>query len=260
MNANDSAPPLHLNYEVAGASGPALLLVHGFLSSTAQWLPNVDRLAARHRVIMADLWGHGRSPVPEPDAFSIARYVDEFDAIREALGIERWIVGGQSYAAGLAIRYAIAHPDRTLGVVTTNSRSGFGEPIPRQPGQRQRRVPAGVDTTGNRHIPVHPVHAKRLPPDLKEKLVEAADGVSAQALERSGLLAPDLNSMSILDQVPVPMLLANGVYEKSFQAAVAMIREQFPRIEVVDMPGGHAVNIDAAEAFDAAVTSFIRRL
>lgn len=249
---------MHLNYEVAGTTGPAMLLVHGFLSSTAQWLPNVERLSANHRVIMADLWGHGGSPTPEPEAFSISRYLEEFEHIRTTLGIERWAVGGQSYAAGLAIRYAIRHPTQTTAVITTNSRSAFGAPIPRQAGPR--RTPADVDTTGNRHIPVHPIHAKRLPPELKEKLVEAADGVTPDALEMSGLLAPDLNAMSLLDKVPVPMFLANGIYEKSFQAAVATIREHHPQLNVVDMPGGHAVNIDAAEAFDSAVADFLARL
>ncbi|MBS02956.1 MAG: hypothetical protein CMQ24_09660 [Gammaproteobacteria bacterium] len=249
---------MHLNYEVAGTTGPAMLLVHGFLSSTTQWLPNVDRLSANHRVVMADLWGHGGSPTPEPNAFSIARYLEEFEHIRETLGIERWAVGGQSYAAGLAIRYAIQYPERTTAVITTNSRSAFGEPIQRQAGPRS--APPDADTTGNRHIPVHPIHAKRLPQDLKDKLVEAADGVTPEALERSGLLAPDLNAMALLDQVPVPMLLANGKYEKRFQAAVATVREHHPKIEVVDMPGGHAVNIDAAEAFDTALVRFLARL
>ena len=66
--------------------------------------------------------------------------------------------------------------------------------------------------------------------------------------------------MALLDQVPVPILLANFKYEKRFQAAVATVRARHPKIEVVDMPGGHAVNIDAAEAFDTALVRFLARL
>ena len=251
----------HLNYAVAGPeSSPALLLVHGFLSSNAQWLLNLERLAASFRVVTAELWGHGNSPVPDASAFTIDRYMTEFNHIRQELGISQWAVGGQSYAAGLAVRYAIAFPGHSMGVVTTNSRSAFGAPIPRPRGGTPRKAADGVNTYRNRHIPVHPVHAKRLPAGIRERLVEAADSVLPETLEQSSLLAPDLNAMDLLDLVSVPMMLANGRFERGFQDAAAQVRERAPHVEVIDMDGGHAVNIDAAEYFDKTVTAFLAKL
>jgi proline iminopeptidase len=73
----------------------------------------VDDLAS---VVRWDQRGGGRSTgTREP--FSIARFVADLDAVREAWGFDRCVVAGHSWGAGLSLRYAIAHPDRVLGLV-----------------------------------------------------------------------------------------------------------------------------------------------
>ena len=118
-----------LNYRTVGdPARPALLLVHGFLSSNAQWLPNIDLLGKHFFLVLTELWGHGDSPLPVDDsAFTVDRYVAEFEHIRSALKLDSWGVIGQSYAAGLTINYTLAHPQRVKGLVVTNSRSAFGD-------------------------------------------------------------------------------------------------------------------------------------
>jgi proline iminopeptidase len=55
------------------------------------------------------------------------------EAIRIAYGIDRWIVGGHSWGADLALMYALAHPERTQGIVClaggriSNDVEWFGE-------------------------------------------------------------------------------------------------------------------------------------
>ena len=45
------------------------------------------------------------------------RYVEDLETIRDALGVERWIVGGHSWGASLALQYALSHLERTLALV-----------------------------------------------------------------------------------------------------------------------------------------------
>jgi len=77
-----------------------LLLVHGFLSSSAQWLANIDELSDTCIPVTAELWGHGNSPSPEnillyhPD-----HYASQFEMIRQALNIDQWFVCGYSLGA-----------------------------------------------------------------------------------------------------------------------------------------------------------------
>lgn len=242
-----------LHYETHGsADNPALLLVHGFLSSNAQWLPNIESLSTRFHLVTAELWGHGQSPLPDGD-LTVERYLNAFEHIRGQLAIEHWGVIGQSYAAGIAIRYAIAHPARVDGLMITNSRSALGNLEANGPKRSQQ--PIGEVLDNNRHLPIHPIFAKRIPEPTKSALVEAADNISHKAIGAGSKLGSQLNSIGLLGDIPCPFIIANGVYEKSFQKDMREIK-QIDGLNVVDLDGGHAVNIEAADQFNELVVGF----
>jgi proline iminopeptidase len=51
------------------------------------------------------------------------------ETLRRRFGHEQWLVGGHSWGAHLALFYALAHPERTLGVILMNGtglRWGWG--------------------------------------------------------------------------------------------------------------------------------------
>ena len=250
---------MRLNFEITGKEdGPSILLIHGFLSSNAQWLPNIEALGKDYKLIMVELWGHGESPTPGVAAFTLERYDHELERIRVDLDIDSWHLIGQSYAAGLVIRYGINHPGQTSRIVVTNSRSAFGDITKQQRPSPQTELDKSkaIDKSSNRHLPIHPIYAKRLPDDIKARLVDNADNISLEAIERGGLIGFKLNTLDILDTVSVPLLLTNGIYEKSFQSDAKAIKDNFKSVEVTDLPGGHAVNIEAATEFNAAVLNF----
>ena len=111
--------------DVHPGEGPPMLLMHGFLSSRAQWVANLEALAAVCTPVTMELLGHGRSEAPsDPAAYAAATYVRRFETLREMLGADRWLVCGQSFGAGLTLRYALEHPNRVIGQVFTNSLSG----------------------------------------------------------------------------------------------------------------------------------------
>ncbi len=70
--------------------------------------------------------------------------------------------------------------------------------------------------------------------------------------------APDLPVVDDLPSFTVPTLLVNGLREAAFQPLRRMAGERLPDCRVVDLDGGHSVNIDAAEGFNIAVCDFIR--
>lgn len=96
-------------------AGPALVLCHGGpgLSDNLEPVAGiVDDLARVHRY---DQRGSGRSRSAGP--FDVASFVADLEALRRHWGHERWLVGGHSWGANLALCYALAHPDRTTGVI-----------------------------------------------------------------------------------------------------------------------------------------------
>lgn len=87
----------------------------------------------RTRVIGFDQRGCGRSTPHAAEAgtslgdHDTAHLVSDMEALREHLGIDRWILNGVSWGSTVALAYAIEHPERVVGVVlfavTTTSRA-----------------------------------------------------------------------------------------------------------------------------------------
>jgi pimeloyl-ACP methyl ester carboxylesterase len=248
-----------LHAEVEGREGRcALLLLHGILSSNLQWAPNRDALRAHFRLVAVELWGHGRSPAPrDPACYGVDRYIAELEDIRRELRVDRWLVCGQSFGAGIAIRYALARPRAVRGLVFTNSRSALND-VSREAGESVDLE--AWEALDARTLPFHPCHARRFPANLKAQMEAAADAVEAFALwQAATTTARDLYCRDVAAQLRVPTLLVNGRYEKSFQPDRAFALATIPGLEVVDLDAGHSVNIEAPAGFDTAVIDFAGR-
>jgi 2-succinyl-6-hydroxy-2,4-cyclohexadiene-1-carboxylate synthase len=242
---------------------PALLLLHGFMSSNAQWLLNIEALSRDYFLVLVELWGHGESDLPEDlDRYSVAGYVSEFERIREELGVEGWGLIGQSYGAGLMVHYALSEPGRCNAVVVTNSRSAFGQLANEEGEQNSPDQQDSSDHTDfdSRKLPYHPIHSRRLPVHVKEALIESADAITAAAIKHGGSLGSDLNCIELLGDLEPPLLITNGIYEKSFQPELELLLSRHPELEIVNLEGGHSINIEAAESFNQAVLTFLMKI
>jgi 2-succinyl-6-hydroxy-2,4-cyclohexadiene-1-carboxylate synthase len=252
---------VRLHYDVHEGRGPALLLVHGFLSSRAQWLDNLAGLSAFCRPVTVELWGHGRSPSPDdPHAYRVASYVEQFEQIRAELGLDRWFVCGQSFGAGLTLRYALTHPAALYGQVITNSISGLSLAAAPTDGEARAAAIEACGADGLRDLPYHPRFGRRTRPGLLTAMLEDAGRLSPTGVAHSiRYTGPELAVGEALAEVSVPTLLVNGVWEKAFQPVRNDALKRFPSLEVADLEGGHSINADAPEAFNAAVEAFVRR-
>ena len=100
----------------AGGDGPPLILVHGLGGTIENWRALAPPLAARHRVLVPDLPGHGRSELlPEArDVDALAEAVLGIADAEEA-GDAVWI--GHSLGGLVALRAAVLRPDAVRGLV-----------------------------------------------------------------------------------------------------------------------------------------------
>ncbi|HTO54305.1 MAG TPA: alpha/beta hydrolase [Myxococcota bacterium] len=245
-----------LHVETRGTPGrPAVLFLHGLLSSNLQWELHRPAFDPVLRWFCAELWGHGRSPAPaEPHAYSGQGYVEELEAARRAFGVERWVLVGQSLGAGLMIRYALTHPEVVRGLVLTNSLSAFSQVVDAARAPKLEELRAA----DLRALPVHPCHAKRFPAELRERMALAADRVDREALWRA--ITETTQSTCSRDQVSKltrPTLLVNGLRERAFQPHRAFAAEAIPGISIRDLDAGHAVNVEAPREFETALLQFV---
>jgi proline iminopeptidase len=108
-----------LHWEQAGHPGaPAALVLHG--GPGAGCTPGDKRWfdPTRWRIVLLDQRGAGRStPAGHLQANDLAHALDDIEALRKHLGIERWLLFGGSWGSTLALAYAQRHPHRVTGLV-----------------------------------------------------------------------------------------------------------------------------------------------
>lgn len=115
-------PGLTVHYRDEGKrDGPAIMLVHGSNASLHTWEPWVKRLGSDHRVISLDLPGHGLTGSHPGGVYDYPVFVDVVDRLMTRLRIEKAVIGGNSMGGGVAWMFALAHPDRTDGVLLVDA-------------------------------------------------------------------------------------------------------------------------------------------
>jgi pimeloyl-ACP methyl ester carboxylesterase len=98
--------------------GPPIVLLHG-LTATRRYVVMGSRTLQRagYRVIAYDARGHGRSTAPpDPRAYSYERLALDLEAVLDTLGLQRAVLAGASMGAHTAVRFALRHPERVLGL------------------------------------------------------------------------------------------------------------------------------------------------
>ncbi len=97
-------------YRVLGEGEPVLAL-HCSGGSSSQWLPMMETMAGSHRVMAADLTGHGRSAGwASGEAPTLRGEVARLERLLDGAGEPAHLVG-HSYGGAVAIKLALLRPD-----------------------------------------------------------------------------------------------------------------------------------------------------
>lgn len=100
-----------LAYQQMG-EGPDLVFVHGLAASRAFWFLQYAMPLSRHfRVTLFDLRGHGYSSTPA-SGYDATMMAGDLAGLLDHLGIGRCLLVGHSYGGGVALEFAVAHPQR----------------------------------------------------------------------------------------------------------------------------------------------------
>ena len=95
--------------------GPVIVLIPGLGSQRMQWMPTARKLISGYRVVMADLPGHGDSPMPDP--FSFEAGANMLDALLAKQNPDSTIIVAHGIGGVLAVLEARAHPERMKGII-----------------------------------------------------------------------------------------------------------------------------------------------
>jgi pimeloyl-ACP methyl ester carboxylesterase len=114
---------LDIFYRDAGPQdAPAILLLHGFPTSSNMFRNLIPRLAGSFRLIAPDYPGFGQSSMPDHKTYSYSfeNFADIVDQLAGQLGVSKYSMYVMDYGAPVGYRLALRHPERVQALIVQN--------------------------------------------------------------------------------------------------------------------------------------------
>ena len=271
----DTAPTntVHLHIEDSGGSGRPVLLIHGWPLSAQAWEPQVSVLeAAGYRVVTYDRRGFGRSDKPE-SGYNYDALADDLQRVIEQCVLQDVTLVGFSMGGGEVARYITRHGESRLHSVV------FAAAVP----------PFLMKTADNLEGPLTPDKAQQMKMALEQdrsaffdqftKDFFSANGVlqvteaqrneaialCLQSAQHSALACMDsfaaTDFREDLKKVTVPTLVIHGEADAivPIEGSGQRTHRAVSHSQLVTISGApHGLNVSHAQAFNAALLSFLR--
>jgi pimeloyl-ACP methyl ester carboxylesterase len=272
---------LSIFYREAGArDAPAILLLHGFPSSSRMYEPLLARLADGYRLIAPDYPGFGHSDAPDSKSFAYTfdRLAEVIDRFTQALGLTRYTLFLQDYGGPVGFRLALAHPQRLQALIIQNAvahEDGLGplwdarkafwaDRAAHESALRENFL--SLAATRQRHVGNSP-HASAYDPDLwtDEFAFLSRPGQNDIQIElfydyRTNVASYPAWQAWLRKQRP-PLLVMWGRYDPSFQVAEAdAYRRDVPDAEIHVLDAGHFALDEKADEIAAITRGFLARV
>jgi proline iminopeptidase len=259
--------------------GPPLICLPGGPMQNSVYLGDLGGLSAHRRLIMLDLRGTGRSSVPEdPASYRCDRLVDDVEALREHLGLDRLDLLGHSAGTNLAALYAARHPERVgrLALITP-SVAAVGVTVTGDVRVETARLRQDEPWFPEAFAALEALVAGRTGADAFQAIApffygrwdEAArahraaeDGQrnddAAAVFATEGAFDPAATRAALALLASPVLVLAGEVDLNSPPPAMAELAGLFPYAELVVQPGaGHFPWLDDADRFVATTEAFL---
>jgi haloalkane dehalogenase len=109
-----------LGYRELG-TGPAVLLLHGWPTSSWLWRGLMGPIARTHRVIALDLPGFGASDKPVDGRYDFPDFERAIDGLLDRLEIDQVAIAGHDLGGPIAVHWALTRPDRVAAIALLNT-------------------------------------------------------------------------------------------------------------------------------------------
>ncbi|GAA4294466.1 alpha/beta fold hydrolase [Actinomadura luteofluorescens] len=252
-------PGCEIHYWTGGSGdGAPIVLTHGATLDHRTWEPQIEAFAARHRIVLWDVRGHGRS-IPNRSAWSLRAAMDDLLAILDEEGVERAVLVGQSMGGNLSQEIVHHHPGRVSALVALGC---AGNTLPLS---RRERIQAAAVV---RMLPWYPrgalirqeARASARNPRVREYVRETAARMS-----RPDMVAVMASLVGALHPEPgyrieLPELLLRGEHDRlgNFRTSMPVWERRDPlACHLVVPDAAHLANQDNPDFFNGAVLRFL---
>ncbi|HZY17381.1 MAG TPA: alpha/beta hydrolase [Ramlibacter sp.] len=244
-------------------AGPTVLMLHGIGGGHLAFAPQVESLAsAGFRAVAWDMPGYGRSAPIEPYTFK--GLAGSCITLIESLQCGHVVLVGHGMGGMVAQEVVARRPELVSRLVLCGTSACFGRaegPWQREfVAQRTAPLAAGRTMAGLAEVLVpRMIGPGALPEGVR--LAQHCMGLVNPSTYRRALEAlTTFDRRASLTQIHVPTLLVAGEHDR--QAPPALMKKMAQAIAgstYIELPGiGHLQNLEAPDAFDAAVLNFLR--
>ena len=264
-----------------------LLCLHG--GPGANWLhmKPYEALADERRVVFYDQLGAGNSAVTEPHdpaMWTPELYVEEVDAVRDALGLDQVHVLGHSWGGMLGMQYAAGRPEGLVSLIAESSPPSVPAWMP-EVARLRSELPPDVEATLREHeeagttdspeyeeavMVFYKRHLCRIEP-WPDWLVECFALLEANPEVYHSMNGPsefhvigtisDWDITPQLGQIQVPTLIFSGRYDEVTPASTVAAHHAIPGSEYVVMEeSSHMAQAEQPEETLALVRGFLSRV
>lgn len=254
-------PAIRSAFSVEG-DGPPLFLIHGIGASRHSWDGLVRLLRGEFRCIGYDLRGHGRSPLPPPP-YTLDDLVEDLEALRRELHIERAHFAGHSLGGMIGPAYARRYPERVLSLglystaafrTTDDSAKVRGVVA----AMRARGIPRVLETLKDRWFT--PEFAESAPQAIERRMqqvIETDPGVFLSVFD----IYAETEMSPWLHEIRQPSLVLTGENDGGCSPRLnRQIAAAMPNAQLVILPAlRHALLLEAPEVVAHPVLAFLRR-
>jgi pimeloyl-ACP methyl ester carboxylesterase len=266
--------PGAMHVERFGHGGTAVILIHGFGTSSFLWRNVAPAITdAGHTAYAVDMFGHGESDRPSDADFGIAAQAEYLDAAMTALRVARGIIVGVDIGGDVALRLAATRPERVEKLVLVNT-PAFDELPARDITQMQRSTAKFAFRTTRGVLGAAPLiegvlrgsvsdPAAHMPMKLIARYLApfaGRDGVNHLLTLASSISGDDLEDVD-LKTIHVPALVLWGEEDQWVDSKMAdRLAHALPDGRLVRLPGvGRLVPEENPEHMASLILDFMKR-
>lgn len=270
-------------YRRAGEGGVPLLILHGGPGAGHDYLETLEALAEDREVIFYDQLGCGRSDRPDDATlWRIERFVAEVGTVRDALGLERVHLLGQSWGGWLAIEYMLSRQRGVVGLVLASTSASIPQFVAEAERLKAALPPEVYETmlryesSGDLHHPDYEAtvmefyrrHLCRLDP-WPEPLLRSVENLDGNPVYETmngpneffviGNLK-DWDRTERLGEIDAPTLVTVGRHDEITPACAETIHRGIPGSEIrIFERSAHVAHLEETEAYLQTVADFLAR-
>jgi 3-oxoadipate enol-lactonase len=253
--------PVKSAFSVEG-DGEPLILIHGIGASRASFAGLIPFLRSSFRCISYDLRGHGVSPLPRPP-YTLDDLVEDLEALRRELGVERAHFAGHSLGGMIGPAYARKYPQHvlSLGLYSTaafRTEDDSAKVKAVVSAMRTKGIPQVLETLKDRWFT--PDFAARQPDVISRRMKQVIDTDPDVFLSVFDIYA-ETEMSPWLHEIRQPCLVLTGEDDGGCNPRLnRQIAAALPKSELVILPAlRHAILLEAPEQVATPVLDFLLR-